>query len=153
MGVRNIVEAGRVAYINYGEDYGKMVVIVNMVDINRVQVDGLTNFPRVLYPLKRLQLTKLRVPNVLRGCRTGTLTKLAATYKLDEQWAAQSAAKKMSRFASRTQTTDLDRFRIMVARKNRAFKANQVAFKAMGGKSAGKGKAAAKPAAKGKGKK
>ena len=61
----------------------------------------------------------------------------------------------MSRFALRTQTTDLDRFRVMVARKNRAFKANQVAFKALGGKSAGK-KAPAKPvkaAGKGKGKK
>jgi hypothetical protein len=57
----------------------------------------------------------------------------------------------MSRFALRTQTTDLDRFRIMVARKNRAYKARKVAFKALGGKgtthkkevaAAAKGKAA-----------
>ena len=125
-----------------------MVVIVDMVDINRVQVDGLGKFPRVLYPLKRLNLTKLLVPGVLRGCRTGNLTKKAAAFKLDEQWSALSAAKKMSRFASRANTTDLDRFRVMIARKNRAFKANQVAFKATNGKGAGK-----KVAAKGKGKK
>jgi len=54
MGLRDFVEAGRVAYINYGEDYGKMVVIVDMLDINRVQVDGLGKFPRVIYPLRRL---------------------------------------------------------------------------------------------------
>ena len=131
-----------------------MVVIVDMVDIKSVQVDGLGNFPRVLYPIKRLQLTKLRVPGVLRGCRTGTLSKAAKAYGLNEKWAAQSAAKKMSRFASRTQMTDLDRFRVMIARKNRAYKANQVAFKALGGKKAGAKKAAAPvKAAKGKGKK
>jgi large subunit ribosomal protein L14e len=132
-----------------------MVVIVDMVDINRVQVDGYGSFPRVIYPLKRLQLTKLKVPGILRGARTGNLKKAAAAYGLTEKWAAQSAAKKMSRFALRSQTTDLDRFRVMVARKNRAFKANQVAFKALGGKSAASKKAPAKPvkAAKGKGKK
>ena len=121
----------------------------------RVQVDGLGKFPRVLYPLKRLTLTKLRVPSVLRGIRTGHLIKAAAKYGLDEKWAANSAAQKMSRFAQRTQTTDLDRFRIMIARKNRAYKANQVAFKALGGKSTTHKKEAAKPvkAGKGKGKK
>jgi len=51
----------------------------------------------------------------------------------------------MSRFALRANTTDLDRFRVMVARKNRAFKANQVAFKALGGKSTTHKKEAAKP--------
>jgi len=69
-----------------------MVVIVDMVDINRVQVDGCGSFPRVIYPIRRLQLTKLKVPGVLRGVRTGNLTKAATAYKLNEKWAAQSAA-------------------------------------------------------------
>ena len=112
-----------------------MVVIVDMVDINRVQVDGFGSFPRVIYPIKRLQLTKLRVPGILRGARSGTIKKAAEAYKLNDLWAAQSAAKKMDRFARRSQTNDLDRFRIMVARKNRAYTANKVAFKALGGKS------------------
>lgn len=126
-----------------------------MLDINRVQVDGIGKFPRVIYPLRRLNITRLRIPGVLRGCRTGTLQKAAATFKLDEKWAQTSAAQKMSRFALRTQTTDLDRFRIMIARKNRAYKANKVAFKALGGKGKGKKEAAkpAKAAGKGKGKK
>ena len=67
------MQAGRVAYINFGKDFGKLVVIVDMADMNRVLVDGpTTGFPRVLYPLKRLTLTTLRI-NILRGARTGTL--------------------------------------------------------------------------------
>jgi len=75
VGLRDYVEPGRVCFINYGEDYGKMVVIVDFVDINRVMVDGMGQFPRVLYPLKRLTLTKLKVANILKGARTGTLKK------------------------------------------------------------------------------
>ena len=65
--------------MNFGEDYGKMVVIVDMLDINRVLVDTPDgSMPRLVYPVKRLTLTKLRVKDVLRGCRSSTLKKLAA---------------------------------------------------------------------------
>ena len=68
---RNFVEAGRVAWINYGSDFGKLVVIADIANENKVLVDG-ENMPRVLYPLKRLTLTKYRLP-VLRGARTSTI--------------------------------------------------------------------------------
>jgi large subunit ribosomal protein L14e len=85
MGLLDFVEPGRVAFINYGEDSGKLVVIVDMVDINRVLVDGLEHFPRVLYPLKRLTLTRLRM-KILRGARTGTLKKAAKEFDLTAKW-------------------------------------------------------------------
>ena len=67
------MQAGRVAYINYGKDLGRIVVIVDIADANRVLVDEpSTGFPRCLYPLKRLTLTNLKV-KILRGARTGTL--------------------------------------------------------------------------------
>jgi len=50
-----------------------------------VLVDGLKNFPRVIYPLKRLTLTRLRV-NILRGARTGTLAKAAKEFELEKKW-------------------------------------------------------------------
>ena len=56
-----------------------------MVDMTRVLVDGLKEFPRVIYPLKRLTLTRLRMP-LLRGARTSTLTKLAKTFDLVNKW-------------------------------------------------------------------
>lgn len=128
MGVRDIVEAGRIAYINFGEDYGKMVIIVDMVDMNRVLVDGAGNFPRVIYPLKRLTLTKLRL-NILRGARTGTLKKVAKTFGLEEKWSNNAAAQKLARYSARSATTDFDRFKVMIQRKQRNYAVRKLAYK------------------------
>ena len=124
-GVRDIVEPGRVCFINYGEDYGKMVVIVDMAEYNRVLVDGIGNYPRVELPLKRLTLTRLRLP-VLRGARTGTVTKAAKAYDLDNKWRATPAFQKMNRFTLRRQTTNFDRFKIMLNRKQRSYEVRKL---------------------------
>lgn len=97
-----------------------MVVIVDIVDMGRVLVDGLKSFPRVIYPLKRLTLTKMRLP-LLRGARTTTLAKAAKAFGLDEKWAANPANVKMQTFAKRRSLTDFDRFKVMVARKQRSY--------------------------------
>ena len=113
-------------YINYGEDYGKLVVIVDMVDMNRVLVDGMGKFPRVIYPLKRLNLTRLRVPGVLRGCRTGTLSKAVKKFELDDKWAKTPAAQKMDRQTKRSALTDFQRFQVMILRKQRSYTASHL---------------------------
>ena len=105
-----------------------MVIIVDMVDINRVLVDGAGNFPRCIYPIKRLTLTKLRM-NVLRGARTGTLIKVAKTFGLEEKWAANAACKKIARYSARAATTDFDRFKVMIARKQRTYSVRKLAYK------------------------
>ena len=70
---KKFVQPGRVAYVNFGKDFGKAVVIVDIADENRVLVEGPTSgLPRVLYPLRRLTLTGLKL-NILRGARSGTL--------------------------------------------------------------------------------
>lgn len=70
---KNFIEPGRVAYVNYGKDFGKVCVIVDIADSNRVLVDGpTTSFPRTLYPIKRLAVTSLKV-TILKGARTGTV--------------------------------------------------------------------------------
>merc|ERR1719235_2025321 len=120
MGLKDFVEPGRVCFINYGEDYGKMVVVSDIADGNTVLVDGLKGFPRVIYPLRRLTLTKLRLP-LLRGARTGTIAKAAKAFGLDEKWAATSSNQKMQRFVTRSKLTDLQRFKVMVARKNKSY--------------------------------
>jgi large subunit ribosomal protein L14e len=97
-----------------------MVVIVDIVDMGRVLVDGLKNFPRVIYPLKRLTLTKMRLP-LLRGARTTTLAKAAKAFGLDEKWAANPSNVKMQKFNTRRSLSDLDRFKVMVARKQRSY--------------------------------
>ena len=121
-GIRDLVEAGRVAYINFGEDYGKMVVIVDLINDSTVFVDGLEHFPRVSYPLRRLSLTRLRLP-ILRGARTGTVKKAAKSFDLTGKWEATPVFKKMARFNTRRGLTDIDRFRVMIARKTRSYQA------------------------------
>ena len=70
---KNFIVPGRVAYVNYGKDFGKVCVIVDVADSNRVLVDGpTTGFPRTLYPLKRLSLTSIKLA-LLKGARTGTV--------------------------------------------------------------------------------
>ena len=98
-----------------------MVVIVDILDSTRVFVDHPEKkFPRVIYPLKRLTLTAI-VLKIQRGCRTGTLAKAAKEAKLGEQWAANTANQKMLRYARRGALNDLERFKVMVARRQRSY--------------------------------
>ena len=105
-----------------------MVVIVDFVNFTSVLVDGNGNFPRTIMPLKRLTLTRMKLP-ILRGCRSGTLAKAAKAFDLNTKWAACKAQQKMERFNKRKETTDLDRFKIMVLRKQRSYDANKLAKK------------------------
>ena len=105
-----------------------MVTIVDFVDFTRVLVDGNGSFPRTIYPLKRLTLTRLRIP-ILRGCRSGTLAKAAKTFDLNKKWADCKTKQKMDRFNKRKETTDFDRFKVMVLRKQRSYDVKKLAKK------------------------
>jgi large subunit ribosomal protein L14e len=141
---KNFIEPGRVVYVNFGKDFGKVAVIVDIVDSRRVLIDGpTTGFPRTIYPVKRLGLTSIKVNKILKGARTGTLKKAATEQKLNEKWAATSIAKKIAVRAKRASLTDFDRFKVMISRKNRSFK-----FRPLAAKINGAGKKAAAPAKK-----
>jgi large subunit ribosomal protein L14e len=118
------VEAGRVCFVNYGPDYGKLCVIVDIIDRKKVFVDG-TDFPRVVYPLRRLTLTKFKVP-ILRGARTSTLTKAVAKMELQKKWEASSAYKKLATAKTRSNLNDFERFSVMVHRKRRAYAVRKI---------------------------
>lgn len=128
-------------YVNFGEDFGKLCVIVDIIDQKKVLVDG-TAFPRTIYPLRRLTLTKFTLP-VLRGARTGTVLKAAKAFDLDAKWKNSSVAKKFAQRETRAALSDYDRFAVMINRKRRAFAVRQIAKGASGAK-----KVAAKKAKK-----
>ena len=68
-----MIEAGRVVFINYGENSGKLAVIADILDTNRVLLDGpTTGVAREVYPIKRISLTGFKV-KILKGARTVTL--------------------------------------------------------------------------------
>lgn len=89
MGFTRFVEIGRVGLISYGPNTGKLCTIVNVIDHNRVLVDGpeaVTGVCRHELNLKRLMLTDLKVS-----------AKLNATQK----WAAACAPSATQHVAAR----------------------------------------------------
>jgi ribosomal protein L14E/L6E/L27E len=63
MSFSRFVQIGRVALINFGEDAGKICTIVDVIDGNRVLVDGPdSGVARKAVSLKRIQLTDITVP-------------------------------------------------------------------------------------------
>lgn len=54
-------EVGTMAFVNGGEDYGKHVTIVDIVDKNNVVVEG-DDFPKILFPNEMLAKSKLQLP-------------------------------------------------------------------------------------------
>ena len=62
MPFKKFVEIGRVAVLGQGPDAGKIAAIVNVIDQNRVLIDGPTSgVRRQEYPLRQLELTPIRV--------------------------------------------------------------------------------------------
>merc|ERR1712098_446972 len=62
MPFKKFVEIGRIAVLNDGPNAGKIAAIVNVIDQNRVLVDGPTSgVLRQEFPIKRMQLTPISV--------------------------------------------------------------------------------------------
>merc|ERR1711918_80637 len=116
---QRFVEIGRVAYIAYGKNQGKICVIVDVVDQNRALVDGpCSGVDRMQVNFKNLHLTKItmKIPRSLRG---GLLKKKWEENKIQEQWDKTVWAKKIANREKRAQLTDFDRFKLMKAKQAR----------------------------------
>ncbi|KAG7964864.1 hypothetical protein I3843_09G192600 [Carya illinoinensis] len=94
---------GRVALVNYGEDYGKLVVIVDVIDQNRALVDA-PDMERSQMNFKRLSLTNLKI-DIKRVPKKKEL--------LDAMEKADGKKKRAS-------LTDFDSFKLMLAKIKRA---------------------------------
>ncbi|CAH8499273.1 unnamed protein product [Dicrocoelium dendriticum] len=113
---KKLVEAGRVAYIASGPDAKKVALIVEIIDQNRVLIDGpCSGVARQAISLKRLHLTKLSV-QLPHGCGTASVRKVWEKNRLTEKWESTVWAKKLLRKSLRAKMSDFDRFKLMVAR-------------------------------------
>jgi large subunit ribosomal protein L14e len=118
------VEIGRVALINYGPNEGKLCVIIDVVDGNRALVDGpssITGVARQAVQLKNLSLTDFKI-DIPRSPRLKTLAAAFVAGEIEKKWAATAWAQRRARGEARAQLNDFDRFKVMVARKERARK-------------------------------
>uniref|UniRef100_A0A7S4VF99 Large ribosomal subunit protein eL14 domain-containing protein n=1 Tax=Alexandrium monilatum TaxID=311494 RepID=A0A7S4VF99_9DINO len=119
---KRFVEPGRLALITYGPCAGKMCTIIDIVDQQRVVVDGpasVTGVRRHMMPIKRLSLTDFKA-GIGRGAREKALKKALADGEVMKKWEATSWAKKLKAREVRQNMTDFERFKLMVAKKNRS---------------------------------
>ncbi|KAJ3008153.1 60S ribosomal protein L14 [Thoreauomyces humboldtii] len=123
------VEIGRVVLVTYGPDAGKLAVIVDIVDHSRVLVHGpTTDVKRQSISFKRCTLTDLKL-DVPRTIGTVALTKAVEKQELVARWSKTAWAQKIARRDARAATSDFDRFKLMVARKQRRTTVGKAAAK------------------------
>ena len=122
MGFSRYVEVGRIVLINYGPEAGKLGTIIDIVDQNKCLIDGpedITGVSRQVIPYKRIALTNLTV-KISRNARSKTLKKAWAEAEIESKWEKTSWAKKLASKKKRADLSDFDRFKVMVAKKQKS---------------------------------
>ncbi|XP_014220371.1 60S ribosomal protein L14 [Trichogramma pretiosum] len=119
MPFERFVQSGRVAYVSHGPHKNKLVAIVDVIDQNRVLVDGpASKIPRGQMSLSNLHLTKFRLKFPFTGS-TRVVRKAWAAEKIDEQWKATVWAQKVAAKEKRAALSDYDRFKLRRAKRVR----------------------------------
>ncbi|EZA51579.1 hypothetical protein DMN91_010410 [Ooceraea biroi] len=119
MPFQRFVQSGRVAYVSDGPHQGKLVTIVDIIDQNRVLVDGpLSSVPRGEMRLNELHLTKFRIRFPYSGS-TRVVRKAWQAANISELWKETMWAKKVEAKKKRMELSDFDRFKLRKARQIR----------------------------------
>lgn len=121
MGFTRYAEVGRVVLVNYGNDEGKLATIIDIVDGNKCLIDGpadLTGVDRQVIPFSRVSLTDLTV-KIQRNARAKTLKAAWTAGETQSKWDESSWAKKLAAKTKRASLSDFDRFKVMVAKKQK----------------------------------
>ncbi|XP_020248355.1 60S ribosomal protein L14-2-like isoform X3 [Asparagus officinalis] len=108
------VEIGRVALVNYGRDYGKLVVIVDVIDQNRALVDA-PDLVRGPMNFKRLTLTDIKI-DIPRIPKKKSLIAAMEAADVKNKWENSSWGRKLIVQKRRASLNDLDRFKVMLAK-------------------------------------
>ncbi|XP_014204689.1 60S ribosomal protein L14 [Copidosoma floridanum] len=119
MPFQRFVQTGRVAYVNDGPSQGKLVAIVDIIDQNRVLVDGPhTKVPRQQMRLNDLHLTKFHIKFPFTAS-TRAVRKAWDWKEFEEKWSKTMWAGKIKAKKLRAQLSDFDRFKLRRARRIR----------------------------------
>ena len=112
------VEVGRIAYINYGPDFGKLCTIVDIVDGRRVLIDGpTTGVKRQQISVARLYLTNYVTP-LERGAKSPEVAEAYKAGEIDNKWKESAWAKKLAARAEKAAMNDFSRFKARYAKKH-----------------------------------
>jgi large subunit ribosomal protein L14e len=110
------VQVGRVAYVAFGHETGKICCITNIIDQTRVLVDGpSSHVRRQALNIKSLHLTK-HVLKLLPGARSKTVKALWDKHDINKKWQESRWAKKIQAKHLRSKMTDFDRYKLLHAK-------------------------------------
>merc|ERR1739838_1100600 len=119
MPYQRFVEIGRVAWVAHGDDKGKLVAIVDVIDQNRALVDGpCSGVSRKDMNFKALHLTPITI-KIGHSARAGAVRKAWEKAEVSKKWAESTWAKKLASREKRAQLTDFERFKLMKAKQAR----------------------------------
>ncbi|CAM9000559.1 unnamed protein product [Rhodiola kirilowii] len=118
MPFKRYVEIGRVALVNYGKDYGRLVVIVDVLDQNRALVDA-PDMVRCQMNFKRLSLTDITI-DITRCPKKKVLIQSMEAADVKNKWENSSWGRKLIVRKRRPALTDFDRFKLMLAKIKKA---------------------------------
>ncbi|CAL9132912.1 unnamed protein product [Musa acuminata var. zebrina] len=114
MPFKRYVEIGRVALVNYGKEYGRLVVIVDVIDQNRALVDA-PDMVRGQMNFKRLSLTDIKI-DIPRVPKKKTLIDAMEAADVKNKWEKSSWGRKLIVQKRRASLNDFDRFKVMLAK-------------------------------------
>ena len=106
------------ALVNYGKEYGRLIVIVNVVDQNRAFVDA-PDMVRTQMNLNRLSLTDIKI-DIKRVPKKKTFVEAMEAADVKNKWESSSWGRKLIVQKRRASLNDFDRFKIMLAKIKRA---------------------------------
>jgi large subunit ribosomal protein L14e len=117
----HLAQVGRVCLVNHGPDSGKICCILDIVDQNRALVDGpadITGISRQTLSFRNLALTPILI-EISRSPRPATLRAAMTKNKVVEQWTSSNWATKLRAQRLKKTLSDFDRFKGMLAKKQR----------------------------------
>ncbi|CAI5510109.1 unnamed protein product [Closterium sp. Naga37s-1] len=118
MPFRRYMEVGRVCMVNFGPMYGKLVVVVDIIDQNRALVD-FTGMERQQINYKRLSLTDITI-DIPKAASKKELRAAIEAGEVQSKWEASSWGRKLLIQKKRAALTDFERFKIAAARSQKA---------------------------------
>merc|ERR1712187_176309 len=104
-----LVEIGRIVFVNYGNEYGKILCIVDIIDHNRVLVDAPGEIRRLKF-LKHITLTNLKI-DIPRAARKKILHKKLNQLDILNKFASKSWALNVAKRTTKSSLTDFERFK------------------------------------------
>jgi len=127
MNTETLLSIGRVVYVNYGPVSGKIAVVVDIVNENRVVIDGPgLGVERQVVSTKRLELTKFHISEYKMTDRRGDLQKKIESFDLLNRYRSVGMGKRLANQQRRRELTDFERFKVLVLRRklSRAVRTN-----------------------------